>query len=634
MLFHPEARKRQRLLALGLGALSAAVFLGLFLFTPLKSQLYIVAPFSLAVGAVVWLCLRYRVEARSWWGMLAVNAVISACSILVLQLPMYTWASMRIHQSLLVNMGFVMGILCLVTAVTADMKVFGLLWLTVCLIFGAIDFAVVQFSGNFINFSNFADIDTAASVASQYRLHVTPCLVLAALLFALTVLAILRLKQDRPRLKKLPVRLAALACAVALGGAGMFFFTHRRAMLFSTMGIRHNGVLGELIIEALDSVVSVPKGYSDDRIEALSRENALPAAEEEKINVIAVMVESFSDLNVLGNLKTNVDYMPFTRSLADQAIHGFALASTIGGGTARSEWEFLTGNSMAFMPEGGSPYSQFMNGTCNSAVRAFKNAGYHTIAMHPYRAAGWHRSTVYPKLGFDDIYFINDLEWDGYVRGYVSDSAFVHQLINLYENRPQDKPLFFFGVTMQDHGGYEDEDFVADVHIEGMEGEYPSVEQFLSLARLTDDAIREMIEYFSAAEEKVEIVFFGDHQPKVPNEFPEALGGTDRNLRYLVPFVIWNNYDQRAEEVPLTSLNFLMARTMEEAGVSNAPYFNFLSRLSRTVPAVYSEAYVHDGRFHDLDDDPEGLLSDYRVYQYGNIFREALATELFVGEGE
>lgn len=31
--------------------------------------------------------------------------------------------------------------------------------------------------------------------------------------------------------------------------------------------------------------------------------------------------------------------------------------------------------------------------------------GYYTIAMHPYRAAGWDRNLVYPKLGFDEMHF-------------------------------------------------------------------------------------------------------------------------------------------------------------------------------------------------------------------------------------
>ena len=39
-------------------------------------------------------------------------------------------------------------------------------------------------------------------------------------------------------------------------------------------------------------------------------------------NVIAVMNESFSDLSVLGDFKTNQDYMPFYHSLKKNTIKG------------------------------------------------------------------------------------------------------------------------------------------------------------------------------------------------------------------------------------------------------------------------------------------------------------------------
>ena len=77
----------------------------------------------------------------------------------------------------------------------------------------------------------------------------------------------------------------------------------------------------------------------------------------------------------------------------------------------------------------------------------FENAGYHTVGMHPYYANGWGRSTVYPMLGFDEIYFLEDLDWGETVRRYVSDRAYVNQVIRLFEENAASGPLFLFGVT-------------------------------------------------------------------------------------------------------------------------------------------------------------------------------------------
>ena len=49
-------------------------------------------------------------------------------------------------------------------------------------------------------------------------------------------------------------------------------------------------------------------------------------------------------------LKTNQEVMPFISSLKENAIYGKALASVYGAKTPNSEWEFMTGNSMAWLP--------------------------------------------------------------------------------------------------------------------------------------------------------------------------------------------------------------------------------------------------------------------------------------------
>lgn len=71
-------------------------------------------------------------------------------------------------------------------------------------------------------------------------------------------------------------------------------------------------------------------------------------------NIIVVMNESFSDLSVLGDFKTNEDYMPFLHSLqqgAENTVTGMLNVSVCGGNTADTEYEFLTGNTMAFLPQ-------------------------------------------------------------------------------------------------------------------------------------------------------------------------------------------------------------------------------------------------------------------------------------------
>lgn len=87
------------------------------------------------------------------------------------------------------------------------------------------------------------------------------------------------------------------------------------------------------------------------------------------------MDEAFSDLSVLGDFDTNTDYMPFVHSLEkgnENTITGYLNTSVCGGNTADTEFEFLTGNTMAFLPVGSIPYQQYIKSKTPSLASYLK----------------------------------------------------------------------------------------------------------------------------------------------------------------------------------------------------------------------------------------------------------------------
>ena len=99
----------------------------------------------------------------------------------------------------------------------------------------------------------------------------------------------------------------------------------------------------------LDTDLAV-RGTSDQdqpKTSAKKKKNQVP-------NIICIMNETFSDLRVLGEFATNKDYMPFTRSLTRNTINGNLYMPVNGAGTSNSEFEFLTGNTMAFLTAGSN----------------------------------------------------------------------------------------------------------------------------------------------------------------------------------------------------------------------------------------------------------------------------------------
>ena len=147
--------------------------------------------------------------------------------------------------------------------------------------------------------------------------------------------------------------------------------------------------------------------------------------------------------------------------------------------------------------------------------------------------------------------------------------------------------------------------------------------------KLSDQAIEELVNYFSMEEEKTIIVFFGDHQPtdsvvnpvlKLQGRTCSDLSAEEETLRYEVPYFIWANYDIEEETDVNTSANFLAAKTLKAAGLPLPAYFNFLDTLKEQV-SVISASHVRlaAGTFTYAKDQKE-LLNDYRALQYYLLF--------------
>ncbi len=391
--------------------------------------------------------------------------------------------------------------------------------------------------------------------------------------------------------------------------------------------------------------VEKPEGYSKERAEEILQEGlSQPYSDIESFqtaleakntpNIIVIMNEAFSDLNILGEFSSSEDYIPFVRSLlegAENTQSGYLGVSVLGGNTANTEFEFLTGGTMAFLPQGSIPYQQYINGEMPSLASYLKELGYSTIALHPYGATGWHRHQVYPWLGFDSFLSLEDFTSPKQIRKYVSDESDYEKIIQLFEEKEAGKPLFLFNVTMQNHSSYTDAytDFTPDVKVEGSDSF--ALSQYLSLLKVSDREIEKLIGYFQDQSERTLIVFFGDHQPtdsvvrdiwRLNDKSDQALSRKEQCLRYQVPFFIWANYDIEEIIGMNTSPNYLGSLTLKAAGLPLSPLHEFLDGLRQDYP-VLSSIEVQDARgtSYEIKEKEEELLK-YAIVQYYLLMEE------------
>ena len=525
--------------------------------------------------------------------------------------------------------------------------------LALALAFGLTNHYVMAFRSTPFVPWDLLSVRTAASVAQNYDFTPTPRMIVVTVLFVLLMVAV-RVLRKVPRIK-LPIRLgSAVLCGLALclfvNTLQQETFQNKHYLypfLFTPAYMtKVNGMAVTFAMDLAYVAVDKPEGYSaeeaqktleqygnTDNVFADDEENTNDsknrgedANNKELPNIIVIMDEAFSDLAVVGDLETNEDYMPFMHKMqqgADHTITGYAQVSVCGGNTANSEFEFLTGNTMSFLPSGSIPYQQYITKDTPSLASYLASLGYETYAQHPYYASGWNREKVYPLLGFEHLNFIDDYANKTYVRKYVSDDADMQHIIDTYENKEDGKPAFIFNVTMQNHGGYTDafSDLSEDVHATNYNSEV--LDRYLSLIRLTDQSLEKLVDYFSNVDEKTVIVFFGDHQPsdtvaaQVQDSMllpGESVPDEQLRKRYLVPYLVWANYDIDGATQQNTSLNYLSAEVLKAAGVPTDAYQNFLLDLQKSYPVMSAAGRT------DASDADENMLSTYKKLQYYNLF--------------
>ena len=511
------------------------------------------------------------------------------------------------------------------------------------MLFGLVNHYVMEFrSTPFVPWDIFS-INTAFSVAGNYNYMPSVRLVVVTIIFCVLIFLVRFLDyklQIRFRFRVLSA--GAICVLLVLFGKSVqneeFQLKNNLYPYLFTPSVmtKYNGLAVTFTMDMAYVVVDKPSDYSvnsaKELLEQYSEETTKEEVEGEYPNIIVIMDEAFSDVSVLGEFDTNEDYMPFVRSMlngAENTVSGYLNVSVCGGNTANTEFEFLTGDTMAFLPTGSIPYQQYIKRKVPSIAGYLSELGYDTYAQHPYYGSGWEREKVYPLLGFDKMNFVEDYVPRTIVRQYVSDESDFDMIIRTFEQKEEGKPAFIFNVTMQNHGGYTSEydDFVNDVCATEVDNQ--ALNQYLSLVRLTDEKLRELVEYFDNQEEDTVIVFFGDHQPsdsvvapiwKLNGKDSDSLSKADSELRYMVPYFIWANYDIDEAQNEDTSVNYLGVKMLQYAGVPTSEYQNFLLELENYYPVI-SGVKIQESAETDSDKkSAEEMMNKYKCLQYYTMF--------------
>ncbi len=541
----------------------------------------------------------------------------------------------------MLNLFFFEILLFLLLGIFGKLKVAIRIECVLAIIIGLADYFVISFRSTPIMPWDIFSIGTAVSVANNYKysLNATAIIVTLLLLLIIIFCGKLRLALDKKIYVRLGIALTGLFLLIGYTKYVQKEQTIRTFRIYdklftpTTMSYR-DGTIVAFLIEMKFMKIEKPHGYNAKDVEALLAKYETSTPNTHTPNVIVVMNEAFSDLSILDSYETNEDEMPFMRSLMNQAndtISGYMDVSVLGGNTANTEFEFLTGDSMAFLPQGSIPYQQVVKKNTASLASYFKDNGYNTIAMHPYKATGWDRHKVYPLFGFDRFLSEDDFENPDILRKYISDKADVEKIKELYEAKDTSTPLFLFNVTMQNHSSYTDSfaNFTPQISVKDCDSQ--ALNNYLSLLKKSDDALKELISYFKEQDEDTIIVFFGDHQPtdsvvapiyQLHGRSVYSLSEEEICKRYQVPFIIWANYDIEEKSNVTVSANLLGSMVLDAAGMAKPAYFHYLSDLYQEFPSVTAMQITDKEQHSTSVTERKDLLNDYQSLQYYHLFHK------------
>lgn len=504
---------------------------------------------------------------------------------------------------------------------------------------------VIMFRGSNLSPTDLTAVGTAMSVIGNYRLTMNSELWYSILYFCFFIS--FGFWCDIP-LKGIKYHIAVTAAALCYFGFFWYFWNISDYLEEHALQGHYwndleneevNGFLLSFGISMEEMGMDRPWGYSETALMNIMqdvRENYEdPGLKKVRPSIIFIMNEAWSDLRVLGNLETTEDFMPFVDSLTDSTAKGNTYVKVLGGLTANSEFEALTGDSLAFLAPTAIPYSLQVNHEMYSLARVLKDQGYQTMGMHPSGSAAWNREKVYDYFGFDD--FIDQSKFQTpylYVRNFLSDECNFNEIIWHFEHKKEDSPLFLFDVTIQNHADYYGQIetpisilTIGQTSVEDVGNVY-NAKTYLNLMKITDDAFADLISYFSTVEEPVIICMFGDHQPNLGDTFYNAIfadsGLTEQQqteLKYITPYVIWANYEVEFPDYGDMSANYLGAVLMECAGADLPPYYQFLLQLREQYPVI---------SYHTLEEHGDDkVIMQYQMLQYNHLMEKNYLRELF-----
>ncbi len=368
-------------------------------------------------------------------------------------------------------------------------------------------------------------------------------------------------------------------------------------------------------------------------------------------NIIFYLSESFWDAHRMPKLRTGNDPLKNYRLLASRFPSGELIVPSFGGATINTEFEVLTGLSTSFLPRGTYPFLQYMTRDLTSIASFLRDDGWRTVGVHTYDREFYSRNLVYPMLGFNEWYGVEDMMRYDVSGGYLSDTLLADTIADLLTGNDADSVKLpprkknyagqmIFAISMENHLPYSSnkyEDDVVNILNDDLAAtEHSTLTGYLNGTARADAALKYLTQRLSEIPERTLLVFFGDHLPPFDGQTvytklgmldtPTAFDWTaqQRYNLHATPLLIWANYPIGLPSQKLSiGSSFLSSYVLRHyTTYQDSDYFNVIGEVNRDMRAVNGQVVVdaNGNAYTVAPDELANSLDLYNGMTYNALF--------------
>ena len=585
--------------------------------------------------------------------------------LLMLQLTLLIRVMIAPHAglySLRENVLIFFSIISMLVILPLDYRITSILSSAVILGIYVLNSHVVASRGRPIGFIDIYCMRDAWAVSDRYPFTLTDEMIKYIILtLILTGLFCILYTEIKKRIDehRLPVSLVTLAATILIIPGLITVYTSRqyKPNFNENAYVNSHGLFSTVLSQCIHSRPVAPEGYSTktatdliEKYEAMDIERNIVTV---PTNIIMIMNESLTDYSLIGEPELSSDPLPGIHELKDNCVKGRLSVNVQGARTCNTEFEVLTGCSMSFLPDGSIPFVQYNLLDVDSLPGSLTPLGFESTPIHGYYGSEYKRSTIYSKWfsekfvsaeffskGFatnahtDNIFnidgdfsndhvFGDDLE---YVNRFISDAQTYKMVEEILREKKDGEKSFIFDLTMQNHGDYS-------VHT----GDYEVIpytgneyfDNYLSLSHISDKAFTELLDDLRSLPEPTVVIIFGDHQPYIGfDAFKSRFSDGDEtglmktSDKFIVPYVMWANYETVWEVPEHFSANYMPALIKKNCGIELSASDKLSLTVMNEYPVITARYCVNKaGEYVPFETALRSpAVKDYMICQYYRMF--------------